>query len=197
MAGFSVQVIRIRSRAGTVELRSRFQRGVERDGHSWCFPSVGVNPVIQPARKYHKQPGLRSNPKRLPVRVAWRSHGINARPRIEELQDTTERLIRALGSGIHVVHTGPCTVRMRVGRMVCPARQIVAHAEVDSVPLNALAPAVASIIWRRAQVSHAVSADTAGSRRLRKSGRECHPPMLLRPRLGYCVSSAMMSACKS
>src|ERR1700730_12586957 len=74
---------------------------------------------------------------------------------------------------------------------------MVAHAEAESVPLNALDPAVASIIRRKAQVSHAVNADTAGSRRLRKSGRECHPPMLLGPRLEYSASSATMSASKS
>ena len=99
------------------------QRGVERYGDARRLTRVGMDPVIEPTRKYHQQPRLRSNPEGLAVWVARRGYSLHRCPRIEKLQYTTERLIRAAASGIHVIHPGPCAVRMGVGRMVrpCPA----------------------------------------------------------------------------
>src|SRR5262245_61120760 len=74
---------------------------------------------------------------------------------------------------------------------------MVAHAEADSVPLNVPGPAVASTIRLTAQVTHVVNAATDGSGRFRKSGRECQPPMLLRPRLTCLSSSDRMRARRS
>ncbi len=67
----------------------------------------------------------------------------------------------------------------------------------DTVLGSEPGPAVAAIIWFTAQVIQLVNAATAGSGWLRKSVRECQPPMLLRPRLAYRLSSARISACSS
>src|SRR5271167_3232058 len=66
---------------------------------------------------------------------------------------------------------------------------------MESVPVKPSRPVVAEIIRRRAQVVHEINADTLLSDRWKKSGRECQPPMLLRPRVGYPASSASISAC--
>ncbi len=197
MAGFSDQVIRIRTYAGAVDHCNRSWRRIERDSDSRCFSGVGMNPVIEPARKYHQHAGLRVDSKRLPIWVAWRGDSFHSRARIEELQNAAELPIRSHRSGIHVIHTGPRTVGVRVRRMISAGRQMVTQAEAERVPWNESGPAVAWIIRRSAQVTHVVNAVTVGSGLQKKSGRECQPPMLLRPRLGYAASSARISACKS
>jgi hypothetical protein len=60
--------------------------------------------MVEPAREYDKQSGPWPNPKRLAVRIAWSSHGVHARARVKELQNPAEGPIRAVGSGIHIIH---------------------------------------------------------------------------------------------
>ena len=75
---------------------------------------------VQRGQEYYEQSRLWSNPIRFAVWIARRSHGLHARPRVEELQHTTQRPLRAAGARIHIVHAGPCTVRMRVRCVVGP-----------------------------------------------------------------------------
>src|SRR4051812_22478929 len=81
-----------------LDLGCRSERRVERNGNARYVARVGVDPVIEPTGEYKEQPRLRPNPKRLAVRISRRSHGLHARPRIEELQKTTERPIGAVAS---------------------------------------------------------------------------------------------------
>jgi hypothetical protein len=98
--GDSVGVFQFESRRGSVDLTYWSHRGVKRDCDTRCLACIGVNPVIQPARENYEQSRLRPNPKGLAVWIARSSHCINARPRIQELQNTTERLVCAAGSRI-------------------------------------------------------------------------------------------------
>src|SRR5438270_13014301 len=118
-------MLKLESRRGGVDLSYWSRRGVRRDCDTRCLVGIWMNPVIQPAREDHKQSRLGSNPKRLAVWIAGRSHGLHARTRVEELQNTTERLVRAVRSGVHIVHSGPRTARMRVR---CRVRPRVARA---------------------------------------------------------------------
>ena len=54
------------------------------------------------------------------IRIARRGYRFNPGTWIEELQNPAQRAIRVVRTGIHVIHTGPCAVRVRMRRMVGP-----------------------------------------------------------------------------
>ena len=178
--------------------RIRRQRGIERNGDAWCLARVGVDPVIQPTGKNHEQTGLRGEPEK----AHHRDHPARS-PRPRPRADRGTRVRRSAAdpacSFRHPRNTLQTTryPDESAAHGTPPRGRGSPTPRQKAYPPSTFDPALASIIWRKVQLSQLVRAATAGSRQLRKSGRECHPPMLLRPRLEYFVSSARMSVRKS
>ncbi len=96
-------ILKLESRRGSVDLGYWSRCDVKRDCNTRYLACIGVNPVIQPARENYEESRLRPDPKRLAVGIAWSRHGLQARPGVEKLQNTAERLVCAAGSRIHII----------------------------------------------------------------------------------------------